>query len=147
MKKVLLIAVLVVIVGCNKEKQALKKIYGGYVLKAYTVDGVDSLNLSISMSECSFNFYKEQHKDVNTLKINGIREDQEDLFVICEWEYSYKEETIISSPTPTNNAGTGPFGPGKTSVWKILKLTSSEIEMSTLYNNKEHWIDLHPSRY
>jgi hypothetical protein len=144
MKKIILILIVLtaILSGCNKNDQMLKKIYGDYTLKTYTVDGVDSLSLYNDSLGLSFYFFYEDVYEHNVCEMVSPRKDGKWSNLYCKWtlKNNYKTFSIYESIGTTT--GTGPFGDGKLSDWEILRLSRKEFKMKTIYNGKEYQIEL-----
>lgn len=123
-------------------KSPEKRIYGGYHIKEYTVNGVDSLSLYNDSLCLNFDFYHNEVEHVNSLAIAGSRKDGGGCYVYWHWHLSDDEMQIIVDEAPGLSIGTGPFGKDRIGTWDILRLKSKEIKMKTTYNNKEYVVFL-----
>lgn len=143
MKKVIwmLIAIACVLNGCDKYEQTLKKIYGQYKLKSYTVNGIDSLNLYNDSLGLDFKFYYDEINSLNGLLISGLRKDGNENHLNCQWAL-INDNTILKIMAAYGAIGTGPFGYMKTPEWEIISLPGKEFSLKTLYEGKEFYIEL-----
>jgi len=145
MKKVLLIFIVIgaLVSGCDKYEQTLKKIYGQYTLKTYSVNGIDSLSLYQDSLGTSFRFYYDEVSNENICSISGIRNDGDGTLVTWNWKLNYSNKILSQIFSAGFSIGIGPFGVGKNNIeWKIINLTKKEIKMSTNYNDKEYMVIL-----
>lgn len=135
--------------GCKKYEDgplisfrtAKNRIYGGYVLKTYTVNGEDSLNLFSDSLGRNFEFFHDDVYSTEVCNIGGIRNDGKEKYVMCTWCLQDNNKTI-KFLTAHGPKGTGPFGNNILPEWQILKLKDAEIKLKTTYNNKEYIIEI-----
>lgn len=145
MKKIILFLIVIVAVAssCKKSEyeQTLKKIYGEYTLKTYTVNGVDSLSLFRDSLGTNFDFYRDDVNSFNVLKIDGPTTSAKYGDLTCRWKLVNNK--TLSIYISGGAFGTGPFGRDKTPEWEILILfNNNKIWMKTNYNGKEYLIEL-----
>jgi hypothetical protein len=145
MKKLILIllAIAAIASGCEKYEynHTVKKICNSYVLKTYTVNGLDSLKLFNDSLGLNFDFYHNQTEDSYDLSISGKRTDGNSGYVICHWGL-LRDNKTVQLYSSAGNKGTGPFGSDKCSDWEILSLKRKELEMKSIYNTNEYQIKL-----
>jgi len=144
MKKILLIFIIIgtLVSGCDKYEYHCKKIYGQYTLKAYFVDGIDSLSIykTILGDKYYFNYFEDEA--FHYLRIDGNRTDgQWGGDINCRWQLinDYKTFRIYAS---YGIEGVGPFGKDKISDWEIIRLKKDEFFLKTIYGGKEYYIEL-----
>jgi len=145
MKKILLvlIAITLIISGCEKYEynSTMKKICGGYTLKTYTVNGMDSLSSYKDSLGTDFIFYYDETEDGYYHRIEGDRPDGKQVYVGSKWGL-YNNRNVLGIYESNGYIGIGPFGRGKVSNWVILNLTKEELKMKSNYNGKEYMIEL-----
>ena len=154
MKKLILILIVLAAIteGCKKYedgplfslRSAKNRLYGNYDLTTYTVNGVDSLSLYKDSLGGYILFFYNDINDVNNCLIDGVRKDGLSTSLVWRWQLINKNKTltISSSHGPDITNGTGPFGDHKLPEWEILRLTNTEVNLKTNYNNKEYYIEL-----
>ncbi len=108
MKKIILIliAIITITIGCSKYERTVKKIYGEYTLKTYTVNGIDSMSLYRDSLGLFFNFYNNDEYSSNVLFISGPRPDGKENHIICTWRLINKYNFLKIS-TAYGSSGTG----------------------------------------
>ncbi|HNW98989.1 MAG TPA: hypothetical protein PKK00_11325 [Bacteroidales bacterium] len=160
MKKIILILIAITAIteGCKKYEEGscfslrspLKRIYGTYQLKEYTVNGIDSLGLfKDSLCDILIFFY-DKNSNTNGCTIENIRDDGISPSLVWTWELIEKNKILSVTysscragiGTVSWPSGTGPFFDKSKPKWEIIRLTNSEIKMKTTYNNKEYLIEL-----
>ena len=158
MKKLILILIVLAAIteSCKKYedgslfsfRSAKNRLYGTYDLKTYTVNGVDSLSLYKDSLGSVFSFFNNDVDGGNGCLIEGDRKDGNYTLLYWDWQLINKNKTLSISNSyaagylPVNSIGTGPFGDDKLPQWEILRLTNTEVNMKTNYNNKEYYIEL-----
>ena len=156
MKKLILILIVLAAIteGCKKYedgplfslRSAQNRLYGLYDLTTYTVNGVDSFNSSIDSSYSIFDFFYNDVNGVNTCKIEGVKkiDNFNNYYLFWEWHFINKNKTlkISSSYKDGYSICSGPFGTNILPEWEILRLTNTEVNMKTNFNNKEYYIEL-----
>ncbi len=144
------LAGLMLVTSCQKYEEgpsisfrsAEKRIYGGYHIKEYTVNGTDSLDLFYDSLCLNFDFYYNDVEMVNSCAIAGNRRDGGGCNVYWHWRLSDDGLDLLVDEAPGLSTGTGPFGKGRLATWRILRLKAKEIRMKTTYNNKEYEVFL-----
>ncbi len=144
MKKVLFMMLVIVAIAtaCDKTERTLKKIYGEYTIKNYTVDGVDSLSLYMDSLGCAFHFGYDDYDRKEMLSLSGQRTDGKTTTLYYEWILINNDNAISLNPLNHGVYGTGPFGAGRTSEWTIIDLGKNNLIMQTTYNGKQYNIEL-----
>ena len=139
MKKILLMMLVIgaIATACDKTERTLKKIYGEYTIKNYTVDGVDSLSLYMDSLGCAFHFLYTDNNHGNMLLMEGGLHS-----LYYQWILKNDDNTIRLEPTTPGGYGTGPFGEERISEWTIIDLGKNNLIMQTTYNDKQYNIEL-----
>ncbi len=149
MKKLLLIIVVIVniIAGCRYKENPIfpsgtvkKRLQGTWDVVGLTSNGVDSLQYYKDScgARLFVNFY---YQDGNPLGYNEIGLIGGKKGFNGTFTFSNNKKLMyvwFSAHSGHLNPGhdiIGPFGAGKTSKWKILKLTKEEFKITTDYNN------------
>ena len=155
MKKLILILIVLAAIteGCKKYKDgplfslrtAENRLYGFYDLTTYTVNGVDSLSLYNDSLGGYIDFFYNDVDDVDACLLNVDRKD--DIYtsysLYWKWQLLNKNKTLsISSSIKYGYSIGGPFGNNILPQLEILRLTDTEVNMKTNYNNKEYYIEL-----
>ncbi|MFH0864639.1 MAG: hypothetical protein V1904_00485 [Bacteroidota bacterium] len=136
--------------GCKKYEEGpwisfrspVKRLYRGYTLEKYTVNGEDSLSLFYDSLGLTFQFF---YNDVDYYDLCSLVDFRKD----GGWSNLYWRWRLIDSDTKLevysangSTYGTGPFGIDKKPIWEILKFKNKKIWMKTTYNGKEYYIEL-----
>jgi hypothetical protein len=123
-------------------RSAEKRVFGGYHITEYTVDGVDSLSLYNDSLCLNVDFYYNDVAAVNACAISGNRKDGAGCNLYWHWHLSDDGLDLVVDDAPGLSIGTGPFGKGRICTWRILRLKAKEIKMKTTYSNKEYMVKM-----
>jgi hypothetical protein len=119
---------------CISFRKPINRLYGGYQIKEYTVDGVDSLTLLHDSIGLHIEFFTSEVDNFNVMEMNGNNKGD----LIWLWSLSVDGLYLEVGNSGGHLIGTGPFGKNRNPTWKIIKLTNKKVKMRTTYNNKEY---------
>lgn len=138
MRKIILIIIGIAAITCGCEKYTLNKIYGQYTLTKYTIDGIDSIQQMNARFGLGFLFYHEEYDDHDVLNLNdvGISSPFISTFYL---EDHNKSIMVKTGSLMLTGYGASDF---HDIYFSILKLKSNDIQLKTLYNNKEYYLEL-----
>lgn len=159
MKKLLLTLLILtaIIDGCKKYddgpfislRTARNRLLGSYSVAQYTVNGVDSLILYNDSMYSQFDILQDESGNDFGYGISGNRKDGIYCSAIGHWKLNNDKtkltvtlSTCYSNDGHKHPSGTGPFINNATPEWKILRLTDTEVKMTTNFNGKEYLIEL-----
>lgn len=144
MKKILfiIIAITSIMIGCNKTKQTMNKIYGDYTIIHYTVNGQDSLSQYRDSLGSNFSFNHDEYNDLLYLRISGSRNDGTQTSFDCAWGLKSDNKTLQIKKLICCMKCMGPFGNDNDTDWEIIILKNHEIKLRTIYSSKEYIIEL-----
>lgn len=151
MKKLILFLIIIagITEGCKKYEEgpwlslrsAKNRLYGDYTLVQYTVNDEDSLSLYNDSLCDTLKFIFDTNLDLDVCYIYGNRNDGKISSLVWYWNLKDKNTSLVISYSNCSS-GTGPFSDKVKPEWKILRLTTRQIKMKTIYNNKEYTIML-----
>ena len=137
---ILIMAIWIAFVNCNKTKQMNNRIFGQHTLVKYTVNGIDSLSIYKDSLATDFEFHYNEDDNINGMKISGYTNSGSSVFILGGWSFGGNDFEIELGGG--KYIGTGPFGSNKESTWNIITLKKDIWQMKTNYNGKEYFIEL-----
>ena len=124
---------------CISLKSPEKRLYGAYSISSYSINGEESLSLFKDSLATFANFTKYSDNSEITFSVFGDRKDGKRSTLNCGCNFSDKYSNLNFTACDGISIGTGPFSIGIRDIsYEILKLTSNEVKLKTLYNNNEY---------